>query len=156
MKSFRAIGVLKVLAGLVSVLLLLISAACSREDTPKAPETLGPEQEAALIQRVTGRWHAMEARDFRKVYEFTTPNYRRVFSKGLYINKFSYAVDWELTGVTIVNYDAPAAVASVAVRVMSKPTKQTSAASVALGAVPVTIREKWFKVDGEWWHSAKD
>jgi hypothetical protein len=156
MKSSHAVGVLKVLAGLAAVLLLLISAACSREDAPKAAETLAPEQEAALIQRVTGRWHAMEVRNFKKVYEFATPNYRRVFPKSLYINKFSYEVDWELTGVTIVNYDARAAVASVAVRVMSEPTKQTSAASVALGAVPITIREKWLKVDGEWWHSAKD
>ena len=140
-------------AGLVIAALLLFASACSVDEQPAA---LTAEAEAALLKRVTQRWHAMEARDFGKVYEFATPNYRRVFSKGLYVNKFSYAVEWELTGVDIVNYDARAAVASVAVRVMSKPTKQTSAASVALGALPSTLREKWFHVDGQWWHSAKD
>jgi hypothetical protein len=43
----------------------------------------------------------------------------------------------------------------VAVRVMSKPTKQTSSASMAMGALPVTLHENWFRVDGEWWHSTK-
>ena len=156
MKTPHAVDIFKTIAGLTSVLVLIFAAGCSRDHGPKAPETLGPEQEAALIKRVTERWHAMEAKDFGKAYEFATPKYRGIFSKSLYVNKFSYAVEWELTEIDIVNYDARAAVASVAVRVMSKPTKQTSAASVALGALPSTIREKWFNVDGQWWHSAKD
>jgi hypothetical protein len=36
---------------------------------------------------------------------------------------------------------------------MSKPLKQTSTASQALGAVPVSVREKWMFIDGEWWFS---
>jgi hypothetical protein len=38
---------------------------------------------------------------------------------------------------------------------MSKPAKQTSSASIAIGALPSTIREKWLIVDGEWWHILK-
>jgi hypothetical protein len=72
----------------------------------------------------------------------------------LYAQKFSYAVEWELTGVEIVNYDGDAAVASVVVRVMSKPTKQTSAASVAIGAIPVDLRERWIFAEDQWWFSA--
>jgi hypothetical protein len=119
------------------------------------PQPLTPEGEAALQERVTDRWHAMEQKDFAKTYEFTTPNYRRVFAKALYVNKFSYSVDWELTGVEVVNYDARAAVASVAVRVMSKPAKQT-ASSAIFGATPVTLQESWILVGGQWWHNAKD
>ena len=59
-----------------------------------------------------------------------------------------------MTAVEVVNYDAAAAVASVAVRVMSRPTKLTSTASRAIGAVPVTINEQWMFIDGKWWHSA--
>jgi hypothetical protein len=59
-----------------------------------------------------------------------------------------------LTAIEVTNYDAPAAVASVAARVMSKPLKQTSTASMALGAIPVTVNEKWVFVDGQWWFSA--
>jgi hypothetical protein len=105
---------------------------------------------------VGDRWSAMADHDFARVYDFMTPNYRGIFTKDMFVNKFSYAVDWELTDVDVVNYDARAAVASVAVRVMSKPTKQTSVASIALGALPMNLTEKWFFVDGEWWHSAKD
>ena len=61
-----------------------------------------------------------------------------------------------MTSVEVVDYDADAAVASVVAGVMSKSTKQTSAASRALGAVPTTIREKWIFTDGEWWHSTNE
>jgi hypothetical protein len=42
----------------------------------------------------------------------------------------------------------------VVVRVMSKPTKQTSAAAKAIGAMPRELRERWILVDREWWFSA--
>ena len=134
------------------ICMLAALGACSQDSAPK---TFGPEAEAALTQRVTERWHAMEEKDFAKTYDYTTPNYRRVFPKSLYLNKFSYSVDWELTGVDILNYDARAAVASVAVRVMSKPAKQTASASI-FGAIPVTLHEDWIFVEDEWWHIAKD
>jgi hypothetical protein len=120
--------------------------------------TNGPQWDAAqrsvLEQRVRDRWHALEARDFEKAWEYTSPNYRAIFSKQLYVKKFSYAVEWELTEVEIVNYDSDAAVASVVVRVMSKPTKQTSSASVALGATPSNLRERWIFAEGQWWFSS--
>ena len=94
------------------------------------------------------RWQALSARDYARVWEFGTPNYRSVFPKELYVLQFSYAVDRQLTGVEVVDYDAAAAVASVTARVMSKPLKQTSTASQALGALPVTVREKWMFIDG--------
>lgn len=63
---------------------------------------------------------------------------RVCFPKSLYVNNFSYTVHSELTGIEVVNYDARAGVASVAARVMSKSTKQTSAASIAVGTVPIS------------------
>jgi hypothetical protein len=39
---------------------------------------------------------------------------------------------------------------------MSKPAKQTSVASIAIGATPATLREKWLFTEGQWWHIAKD
>ena len=115
---------------------------------------LSVDQVAALEERVRQRWQALVARDYAAVYEFSTPVYRSVFPKDLYVLQFSYAVERQLTGVEVLNYDAAAAVASVAVRVMSKPAKLTSTASQAIGAVPVTIHERWMLIDGEWWYSA--
>ncbi|MCP5147997.1 MAG: hypothetical protein H6991_11820 [Pseudomonadales bacterium] len=117
-------------------------------------EGLSAAQVAALEKRVEQRWEALVARDYAAAYAFSTPVYRSVFPKDLYVLQFSYAVERQLTGVEVLNYDAAAAVASVAVRVMSKPVKLTSTASQAVGAVPVTIHERWMLIDGEWWYSA--
>ena len=135
---------------LLAVSILLV--ACSAQQDPSV---LSEKERKLLLERVSQRWYAMEDKDYEKAYEYTTPNYRRVFSKALYVNKFSYGVDWELTGVELIHYDARAAVASVAVRVMSKPAKQTLSASI-FGATPITLNESWIFVDGEWWHNAKD
>ena len=129
-------------------LLLVLLAGCI--NTGELTET----QRFELDQRVRERWQALEQRDFKKAWEYSSPNYRAIFSKQLYAKKFSYAVEWELTGVEIVNYDSVAAVASVVVRVMSKPTKQTSSASLAIGAIPTTRSERWIFSEGQWWFSA--
>tara|TARA_R110002110_G_scaffold65773_3_gene180789 strand:+ start:2472 stop:2693 length:222 start_codon:yes stop_codon:yes gene_type:complete len=71
----------------------------------------------------------------------------------MFIRNFSYSLDWQLTAVEVLAYDAEAAVASVAVRVMSKPIKQTSV-SAQFGFMPSTVRERWVSINGEWWHSA--
>ena len=110
-------------------------------------------QRGVLEQRVRDRFDALAARDYDTAWEYTTPSYRAIFSKQLYVKKFSYAVDLELTGVEVVNYDSDAAVASVVVRVMSKPTKQTSTASVLIGATPRSLGEKWLFSQDQWWFS---
>jgi hypothetical protein len=132
---------------LLVVLVFMALAGCEQS------RELSEEQRGRLEQRVQERWLALIDRDYDTVWEYFTPTYRESFPKHLYSHKFSYAVKWELTAVRVVNYDASAAVASVAVRVMSEPTKFTSAASRAVGAVPVTIHEQWMFIDGEWWFS---
>jgi len=142
---------------LACLVLLLALFGCSEKDgsTPgEAAATLSANQQQALLSRVEGRWRAMERGDFAAVYEYATPNYRRVFSKSMYLNKFAHDIRWVLTGVDILNYDAEAAVASVAVRVMSESTKQTTLAS-GIGPIPDVVKEQWFFIDGEWWNNAK-
>ncbi len=132
------------------VLALAMVSGCSREASQQGAE---PDFER-LEQRVRERWQAKIDRDFDRMWEYATPEYRKIFPKHLYRQSFSYALDWELTSVEVIHYDADAAVASVAVRVMSIPTKQTSEASRLIGATPSELREQWIFIDGEWWHSA--
>ena len=135
------------LSSLFLIAWLVLATACS------GPDELTPEQASALEQRDRDRWQAVIDRDFAAAWEYESPNYRSVFAKSMYKHQFSYGVEWELTGVEVVHYDAPAAVSSVVARVMTKSTKPTSAASKAIGAKPLSIREKWILIDGEWWHS---
>ncbi len=117
-------------------------------------KTLSPEDVDRLEARAMARWKLLEQRDWSSAYDYMSPAYREVFTRRMYERRFSYMVEWELTSVEVVNYDAAAAVASVAVRVMSRPVKQTSAASKAIGAVPTRFVEQWILQDGEWWYSA--
>ena len=139
---------LRPLFGGVLLMVLVLSGGCA--SGPKWDDA----QRNILEQRVRDRFQALVARDFEKVWEYSTPSYRAIFSKQLYAKKFSYAVELQLTGVEVVNYDSDAAVASVVVRVMSKPTKQTSTASMLIGATPRSLGEKWVFSQDQWWFSA--
>ncbi|MEP0202299.1 MAG: hypothetical protein ABJ084_15590 [Halioglobus sp.] len=132
-----------------SLAVLLIVAGCA------APRQLSDSQLAQLEERVTQRWALMQQRDFAAEWEYNSPAYRSVFPRSYHARRYGFSIDWELTEIEAVEYDARAAVASVVVRVMSKPTKPTSAASAAMGAFPVSIRETWVFDEGEWWFSAK-
>jgi len=140
-------GVFAARAALLAALLLMLSACASG---PRWTET----QQAALEERVRQRWATLEERDFAATWEFNSPAYKAVFPRELYVLRFSYAIEWELTEIKLLNYDRHAAVASVVARVMSKPTKQTSAASMAVGTTISTVSERWIYADGEWWFSA--
>ncbi len=117
--------------------------------------TLSAKNEALLKQRVSERSELIFAGDYDGAWEYSSPNYRSVFPKHLFRQQFSSGLERRLTGVEVLEYDARAAVASVAVRVMSKPSEPTSSASEVLGALPATIREKWVLIDGQWWFSVK-
>jgi hypothetical protein len=138
--------------GRVCIAALLILPAI--EGYAKPEDVLSDASLQHLEQRVGERWQAMVARDFEKVWEYSTPNYRSRFPKSLYPYNFSYALRWELTSIEVVNYASQESVASVAVRVVSVPTKRTSVASRAIGAVPVTIHEQWLYINSEWWYSS--
>jgi hypothetical protein len=143
---------LRKVIGTLALSLVVALSGCQK--APVESDELTAEQTQALEIRVEERWQARIAHDWGKAWEYSSPAYREVFPKHLYVKKFSYTADWELTGLEVTNYDPLAAVASVVVRVMSKPTKQTSAAAKALGPMPRELHERWILIDGEWWFSA--
>ncbi|MFV8818299.1 hypothetical protein [Haliea sp. E17] len=132
--------------------LVLLVSACGK--SPDSMVGSGDASREKLEQRAEERWRARIAHDWGKAWEYESPAFREVFPKQLYVKKFSYTANWELTGLEVIEYDPEAAVASVVVRVMSRPTKQTSAAARAIGAMQRELHEKWILVDGEWWFSA--
>ena len=137
---------------LFGVVLTALLTACSQ--LPSSVPGLSEASLSRLETRVAERWQARIAHDWGAEWEYNSPAFREVFPKQLYVKKFSYTGNWELTGLEVIEYDPEAAVASVVVRVMSRPTKQTSAAARAIGAMQRELHEKWILVDGEWWFSA--
>ncbi len=112
---------------------------------------LGEDDRAIIAERAAERWEAINAGDFETAWSYSTPSFREVFPKHLYYMNFSQTFVNRLTGVEVTSYDARAAVASVAVRVMAEPTKYSSAAARAVGPLPDIINESWVFIDGDWW-----
>ena len=127
-------------------LILVVMAACS------APEKLSESKKSVLIQRVSDRWQCLERNDYACAYEFTSPAYRRVFSREMYVNRYFSQTERVLTGVKLVAYDRDAAVASVRVGVMSGPLKNTPSASRGIAVTPLSLDEAWLQSDGKWWY----
>ena len=138
---------LKTFAGLLAGSCLVLAAAAGAQT--EMPRDL----EAQLVERVKARWQALAKRDFDRAYTFQSPAYRSVFTEKMYLQQPAPTLERELTSVEILNYDAAAAVASVAVGVMSRPVKQTSAAAAAIQARPVRIIEQWILRNNSWWFS---
>ena len=140
------IFLVKVALFISSILSLLILLGCAVQTV------LTQELQDKLVERIESRWEFYEVGDYPSTWNFSTPEYRRVFPKESYYKNFHGLLDLELTGVQLLAYDAQAAVASVAVRVMISPRPGAPAASLALGKTPTTIDETWKLVDGSWYY----
>ena len=128
------------------VLSLLILLGCAGQTV------LTQELQDELVERIEGRWEFYAAKDYIGAWDFSTPEYRKIFPRESYYKNFHGLLELELTGVRLLAYDAGAAVASVAVRVMISPRPGAPAASLALGKSPTTIDETWKLVDGNWYY----
>lgn len=62
------------------------------DPSPVAPVAEIGETEQALRDRVLARWDALLKRDYDAVYGFTTPSYRKVFTKQDYLGRFAEQV----------------------------------------------------------------
>lgn len=128
---------------------LLAVVACSDK-----PGELSEAQRGQLLERVNGRWQALIDHDYAKAWEYGTPAFRAVFPQNLYVQRFSHTLDRELTGVEILHYDSQAAVATVAVRLLTKPARKGDTTAIGDAAVaPASVVESWILIDGKWWFS---
>jgi len=107
----------------------------------------------SLINRVESRWKTIAAHSFGDTYEYETPTYKKVFPKSLYVNMFSYSVNWHLTGVTGVSFDSKSGVATVIVDVETKSVHPVGMPADET-VIPVKFNEKWLHINDQWWHSS--
>ena len=140
------ISLIKTTLFIACVLSLLILLGCAGQ------AVLTQELQDKLVERIERRWEFYGAKDYIGAWDFSTPEYRKIFPRESYYKNFHGLLELELTGVRLLAYDARAAVASVAVRVMISPRPGAPAASLALGKSPTTIDETWKLVDGNWYY----
>lgn len=119
-----------------------------------AGAVLTPEQEemdTALRARVTARWAAMVARDFRRVYKFETPAFREEQPPEEYVRTFGSMVDWREASVYDVEYPS-SDTATVTIRLTySVPGLVGDENAPAVGYV----KEKWVYQEPSWWRSQR-
>lgn len=108
-----------------------------------------------LKAQAKARWETITNHKFGETYNYETPTYKAVFTKDLYINQFSYGVDWNLTKIEDIQYDPATNVATVVVSVKTKP-RNSKGLDISVKTASVEIREKWLHIKGRWWHSSSE
>lgn len=115
--------------------------------TQASPEWL-EAQKPRIAERAEARWSALIAGDFDAAYQFSSPEYKSVFSLQQFRGKFGTAVVWNVARVKSVAYDH-LSVAHVLVQVEYQ-------APVGLQDVKGVreMTEKWlYSADSEWYIS---
>jgi len=108
-----------------------------------------------LEQLVKARWDTIIKYDFGETYKYETPNYRAVFTKDLFVSRYSYNVAWNLTKIRKIKYDSATKVATVTNLVETKP-RNSKGLDATVKTASVEIREKWLHIKGRWWHSSSE
>jgi hypothetical protein len=125
----------------------VFSGAADQTTATEKPAAAATPAEQALRTRVRQRWDALMGRRYDEVYGFTTPAYRKIFSKAHYLGH--YAEQVKRTGIEIhkVEFqDAEQTRARVRVVILFETEV---AGRVIHGRSP--IWENWIKEEGEWW-----
>lgn len=105
---------------------------------------------AELNHRIEARWEALKNHDFEKAYTYQSPNFRSVFPVNLYTKQFQKSVEWSLTEIESVKYDADSSIATVIVIVDTKAVNHTKdLPDITTG---VKLNEKWLFADDQWWY----
>ncbi|MGH8499830.1 MAG: hypothetical protein ACRERV_13655 [Methylococcales bacterium] len=110
-------------------------------------------EKEALKSRVQPLWDAMIANDFDKVYEFTTPSYRRTYSKAHFFAQYGSQITREsITVLDIVFQNPERSTAKVTLN-LSFSTQGFSASDVFRNTV--YVEETWIKDEDQWWRVEK-
>ena len=111
-----------------------------------------PTQQALLKQRVVAKWDALIRKDFATAYSFTSPAYRKLYSKDSFKGKFGSKAAWQRIEVVDVNFKGDDA-ATVGINLHF--VYYDSQAKKPLD-MKTYVQEPWVRVDGQWWYLMKE
>lgn len=112
--------------------------------------------EKSLLGKVKLRWAALVVRDYEKMYMFTTPSYRKLYSLKDYKKKYnSGVVDWvsqKVISTEMYKTDPLSAKLRVKLRYkLALPTPSGVSFGKTMGVINAERKELWIVDDDEWW-----
>lgn len=132
---------------LVCVVAIMLCAvglsSCSKQPLTEA------EEKEALKSRVQAVWDAMIAVDFDRVYEFTTPAYRKAFTKAHFFARYGNQIDRDSITVKEIAFQNPERTTAKVTLIMNFSTRGFSKSEIIRNST--SVNETWVKEQGEWW-----
>lgn len=104
-----------------------------------------------LKRRALARWQHLIDGEIDSVYQYASPNYRKLYTKEQFTEHFNSAVKWKSVEVLkmSVSDNSVKIVLNIAYKL---PPQLDLERQSSLGTLNKEIEENWVKIDNEWWH----
>lgn len=119
------------------------SSSCTEQPLTEA------EEREVLKARVQALWDAVIAVDFDKVYEFTTPAYRKAYSKAHFFSRYGNQLDRKSITIKEIVFQNPERTTAKVTVDLKFSTRGFSTSEIV--HTSANVFETWIKEDGEWW-----
>jgi len=116
------------------------------------PASAGDIDADTLKARISSRWQALRDHQFETAYQFESPTYRKVFPLRLYLNKFAIGSTSGLKTIEKLEFNPDTGIANALLILKSRSTRNSAGDWASRNPVDLRVREKWIKIDGQWWH----
>jgi|SRR5690625_595942 len=133
------------IAGLLAAAALLAACSPPAEEDARSPEEI-------VAERAQAWWQAHIDKDFGAAWELATPGFREATSREIFIDgKAIGNISYLEAEVQRVKCEEQ--VCEATVDVIYQPTGAPGA--LAKMKTKTSNKEKWLKIDGQWWRSVK-
>ena len=133
------------IAGLLAAAALLAACSPPAEDDSRSPEEI-------VAERAQAWWQAHIDKDFGAAWELATPGFREATRREIFIDSRSIG-NFRFLEADVVQVECEEQLCEATVDVYYQPVGAPGA--LAKMKTKTTNREKWLKIDGQWWRSVK-
>src|SRR5690625_1360812 len=133
------------IAGLLAAAALVAACGPSAEEDARSPEEI-------VAERAQAWWQARLDKDFCAAWEMATPGFREATSREIFIDGKSIGNIRHLDA-EVMHVECEEQVCEATVDVFYQPVGAPGA--LAKMKTKTTNKEKWLKIDGQWWRSVK-
>ena len=116
-----------------------------------------PDNQSALEARVNARWDAMKSGDYKAVYSYSSPEYRKLNTYGSFEANMGSSVEWLSIDVQKVDIDNDRARVYIKlVYRLALPGMAGERFGSEMGEIETTDHENWVRRSGQWWYVAPE